>query len=116
LQGLARRIPASEHVVSYAVAIARATRPGTAAVGEYINQYVEWGAGPRAPQHMVLAGKALALLDGQPAVTAAHIREAAPHVLRHRVLPNYQAAGEGIDASHIINHVVQQISEPSYAG
>ncbi|MFW6336062.1 MAG: AAA family ATPase, partial [Phycisphaeraceae bacterium] len=105
-QALVRRMPVSDHIVSYAVAIARATRPGSAAAHEMAQQYVEWGAGPRASQHMVLAGKALALIDGTPTVTAAHIREAAPHVLRHRVMPNYHAAGEGIDARTIVERVV----------
>ena len=114
-QRLVQRMPVSGHVVSYAVAIARATRPGSAASHEMAQQYVEWGAGPRASQHMVLAGKALALMDGSPTVAAAHIREAAPHVLRHRVLPNYHAAGEGIDAKGIVEKIIAEIHEPSYA-
>ena len=113
-QALVQRMPVSDHIVSYAVAIARATRPGSAA-HEMAQQYVEWGAGPRASQHMVLAGKALALMDGSPTVTAGHIREAAPHVLRHRVMPNYHAAGEGIDAKQIVEKVIAEIHEPSYA-
>ena len=114
-QGLVRRIPVSKHVVSYAVAIARATRPGSEASSPIARQYVEWGAGPRAGQHMVLAGKALALLEGSTAVTTAHIRKAAPLVLRHRVLPNFQAAGEGIDSVQIIKTILSEISEPAYA-
>ncbi len=115
-QQLVRRVPVSKHVVSYAVAIARATRPNSAAASEYARQYVEWGAGTRAAQYMVLAGKALAVLDGQPAVSADHVRQAATHVLRHRVLPNYQAAGEGVTAMNIIEQVLGEISEPQYAG
>ncbi|MFW6059811.1 MAG: AAA family ATPase [Phycisphaeraceae bacterium] len=115
-QELVRRIPATPHAVSYAVAIARATRPNSVAASEQARQYVEWGAGTRAAQHMILAGKALALIDGQPAVSAAHIREAARHVLRHRVLPNYQAAAEGIESIHIIDRVLEEIHEPSYTG
>ena len=113
-QQLVRRVPASQHVVSYAVALARATRPGAAA-SEFVRQYVEWGAGPRAAQHMILAGKALAVLDGQPAVSIAHVRQAAPLVLRHRVLANYQASGEGIGPPRIIEQVLEEISEPQYA-
>ncbi|MEM1107548.1 MAG: MoxR family ATPase [Planctomycetota bacterium] len=115
MQALVRRLPAGRHVVSYAVALARATRPNSAASSEVAQQYVEWGAGPRAGQHMVLVGKALALMHGEPAVTAEHIRQAAPHVLRHRVLPNFQAAGEGITAGDIVGRVLGEISEPSYA-
>lgn len=115
MQALVRRLPVSQHVVSYAVALARATRPNRAAASEVAQEYVEWGAGPRAGQHMVLLGKALALMHGQPAVTVQHIRQAAPHVLRHRILPNFQAAGEGITAGDIVERVLREISEPRYA-
>lgn len=115
MQALVRRLPVSQHVVSYAVALARATRPNSAAASEVAQEYVEWGAGPRAGQHMVLLGKALALMHGQPAVTVQHIRQAAPHVLRHRILPNFQAAGEGVTAGDIVERVLSEISEPSYA-
>ncbi len=114
-QSLVKRVPVSRHVVSYAVAIARATRPGNEAASDLAKQYVEWGAGPRAGQHMILAGKALAVLDGQPAVTAEHVRQVAPYVLRHRVLPNYQAASDGLDAGAIVARIINEISEPQYA-
>jgi len=113
-QRLVRRMPASSHVVSYAVALARATRPGCDTADEFVRQYVEWGAGPRAAQHMVMAGKAMAALDGVPAVTCEHIRQAAPLVLRHRVLPNYHAGGEGLNSVAIIEHVLKTVSEPTY--
>ena len=114
-QDLVRRVPVSRHVVSYAVALARATRPGTAASSELADKYVQWGAGPRAGQHMVLAGKAMAVLDGEPTVSARHIRQAAPYVLRHRVLTNYQAAGEGLNTADIVREIIDQISEPTSA-
>ena len=113
-QSLVRRLPASRHVVSYAVAIARATRPNNSASSDFARKYVEWGAGTRAPQHMVLSAKALAVLEGKPTVSVKHIREVAPFVLRHRVLPNYQAAGDGVDASMIITRVLEEIAEPEY--
>jgi MoxR-like ATPase len=114
-QHLVRRIPVSQHVVSYAVSLARATRPKDEDAAACARQYVEWGAGPRASQHMILAGKALAVLDAQPTVSAEHIRQAAPLVLRHRVLPNYNAAGEGIDAAWIVQRVLDEVPEPMYA-
>jgi MoxR-like ATPase len=114
-QALVRRVPVSRHVVSYAVALARATRPGTPASSSIATRFVQWGAGPRAGQHMVLAGKALAVLDGAPTVSANHIRQAAPLVLRHRVLPNYQAAGEGLTTAEIVARIIEQISEPQHA-
>jgi MoxR-like ATPase len=113
-QDLVRRVPASPHVVSYAVAISRATRPLSATAGDMAKKYVEWGAGPRASQYMVLAGKALAVLDGEPAVSAKHIRQAATFVLRHRVLPNFNATGEGITAQQIVENVLNEIKEPDY--
>ncbi|MDZ4829638.1 MAG: MoxR family ATPase [Phycisphaerae bacterium] len=114
-QHLVRRMPASRHAVSHAVAIARATRPREDEGALCARKYVEWGAGPRASQHMVLAAKALAVLDGRPAVSAADIREAAPLVLRHRVLPNYTAAGDGLDANEIVRRILDEVREPSYA-
>jgi MoxR-like ATPase len=114
-QHLVRRIPVSKHVVSYAVALARATRPNSGAVSETTKQYVEWGAGPRASQYMILGAKALAVLDGQPTVTAEHVRQAAVIVLRHRVLPNYNATGEGLTAGKIVEKILSEVKEPSYA-
>ena len=113
-QALVRRLPVSRHVVSYAVAITRATRPNNAAASEFVRTHVEWGAGTRAAQHMVLAGKALAVLRGQPTVAIQQIRELAPFALRHRVIANYQAAGEGIDPPKIIDRVLNEIAEPQY--
>jgi MoxR-like ATPase len=65
---------------------------------------------------MILAAKALAVLDGQGAVTARHVREAAPLVLRHRVLPNYAATGEGITPEHIVSKLISEVVEPTYSG
>jgi MoxR-like ATPase len=113
-QHLVRRIPVSRHVVKYAVSLARATRPETPGALPFVKDYVSWGAGPRASQHMILGGKALAVLDGLPTVSAAHIRQVAPLVLRHRVLPNYNASGEGIASADIIKHVLEKVREPAY--
>jgi MoxR-like ATPase len=114
-QQLMRRIPVSRHIVKYAVALARASRPDAPDSSPYIKQYVSWGAGPRASQHMILGGKALALLDGEPTVSSKHIRQVAPLVLRHRLLPNYNAAGEGIDSMALIRHILETAAEPTYA-
>lgn len=113
-QNLVLRMPASQHVVSYAVSLARATRPDDALADDYVRRYVRWGAGPRAGQFLVLAAKAYAVLDGRPTVSAQDIREAAQGVLSHRVLPNYHAAGEGISAKQIIEHVVKNTPESDY--
>jgi MoxR-like ATPase len=115
-QALVHRLPVSRHVASYAVAIARATRPNSPEASPYVRRYVEWGAGPRAAQHLVLAGKALAAIDATPAVTAKHIRQVTGYVLRHRVIANYEATGEGINSAAIIERVLGEVSEPQYAG
>ena len=115
-QDLVQRVPVSRHVVSYAVSIARATRPQSEHAHDVTKKYVEWGAGPRASQYLVLAGKAFATLDAQPTVSAEHIRQAAQLVLRHRVLPNYNATGEGITASQIVTQIVDETPEPVYEG
>ena len=114
-QHLVRRVPVSRHVVRYAVSLARATRPDTTDATHYTREYVAWGAGPRASQHMILGAKALAVLDGEPTVSAEHIRQVAALVLRHRILPNYNASGEGINSGDIVNHVLENVYEPSYS-
>jgi MoxR-like ATPase len=78
----------------------------------FIDNYVSWGAGPRASQHLVLGAKALAVLDGVPAVTAEHVRRVAPLVLRHRVMPNYNAAGDGVQSKDIVQKIVETVREP----
>ena len=109
LQRLVRRVPASPSVVRYAVALARATRPVLHDAESFASRYIEWGAGPRAGQQMILTAKAAAALEGEPAVTLEHVRRVAPHVLRHRVLPNYLALGEGLDAAAIVAHVLETV-------
>jgi MoxR-like ATPase len=114
-QKLVRRLPVSRHVVKYAVSLARATRPESAEASDYTRQYVTWGAGPRASQYMLLGAKALAVLDGEPTVSGDHVRAVAPLVLRHRILPNYHATGEGITAADIVAEIIGQTAEPAYA-
>jgi len=113
-QELVHRIPVSRHVVSYAVSLSRATRPDDLDASTYTKNYISWGAGPRASQHMILGAKAMALLDGQPTVTAEHIRQIAPLVLRHRILPSYNATGEGLNSADLVRHIIDSVSEPIY--
>jgi len=108
-------MPCSPHVVDYAVSIARATRPNDELAPAFVKQYVEWGAGPRAGQYMALAAKAMAAMDGLPAPGCEHVRRAAMSVLRHRVLANYTATGEGIDSAKIIQNVLESIKEKDYS-
>ena len=110
-QELVQRLPAGRHTVAYAVALARATRPADPAASDTARRYVEWGAGTRAAQHMILGAKALAAMDGEPAATVEHVRAIAPHVLRHRVIANYQAAGDGITPAELVRRLLAESND-----
>src|SRR5207249_9288197 len=90
LQKLVRRVPVTEHVVRYAVRLARATRGGDGAP-DFVRQWVSWGAGPRASQYLVLGAKTRAVLHGRFAPGIEDVRAVAPSVLRHRVVTNFTA-------------------------
>jgi MoxR-like ATPase len=102
---LVRDVVAADNVIDYAARLVRTTRPG-AVTGEvapdFITQWVRWGAGPRAGQSLLLAGKARAVLNGRPAVSLEDIRAVAPPVLRHRILVNFQAEADGVDAEQVV--------------
>jgi len=112
-QDLVRRIPVSKHVLAYAVDLAMASRPGPDAL-PFVREYVEWGVGPRASQYLILGAKSLALLRGQPAPSCKDVRDVALPVLRHRLLCNYRAAGQGIDSETVIGKLLQSVKESSY--
>ena len=116
LQKLVRQVPASPHVVSYAVSLARASRPGEADAIPMVKKYVEWGAGPRASQNLVLGAKARAVLTGKAAPTANDVRAVAAPVLNHRILRNYAAVADGITPELIIHEILQSVREPNYTG
>ena len=113
-QALVRSVPVSRHVTEYAVRLARASRPKTEETPDYIKNYVEWGAGPRASQYLILAAKCLALLKGKPAPSALEVQEVAMPVLQHRIIPNYNAAGEDISSRHIVKWILEHVEQPSY--
>lgn len=102
-QALVRQIPASETVVRYAVSLVRATRPKTEGVSKFTNENVRWGAGPRASQSLILAGKARALLDGRFAVEKEDIDALSLPILVHRIMPTFQAEAEGLRSGDIIH-------------
>ncbi len=104
--------PVSPHVLEYAVSLSSASRPKGPGAGDYVRRYVAWGAGPRATQHLVTAARAAAVLDGRPAPEVRDVRGMALPVLRHRIIPNYNALGEGVDSGQIVEHLVQSVKEP----
>jgi MoxR-like ATPase len=91
LQDLVRRIPVAKSLIRSAVRLVRMTRPAEAEAPAFVKQYVEWGAGPRASQYLVLGAKARAALDGRPMADLDDVRSVAPSVLRHRVVANFAA-------------------------
>jgi MoxR-like ATPase len=113
-QELVRRVPVSQHVMEYAIDLARATRPIDTSADAFVREYVEWGAGPRASQYLTLGAKALSLLQGKPAPSCDEVRAVALSVLQHRVIPNYSATGEGVSAADIVTHLVKHVKEPDY--
>jgi MoxR-like ATPase len=108
LQKLVRRVPAPPSLVSYAVRLARSTRPDAAEAPELARRYLSWGAGPRASQYLVLAAKARAALSGRAMPDLADVRAVAPSVLRHRVVPNFQAEADGRTAADLVTELIGQ--------
>ena len=109
LQELVRRVPVGEHVYNFALDIARATRPNENGASDFVRHWLSWGAGPRAGQYMILAGKARALMQGRLYVTTEDIESVAAPVLRHRIIPNFNAEAEGISVEQIIQKILSLI-------
>ncbi|MEN8374536.1 MAG: MoxR family ATPase [Gemmatimonadota bacterium] len=108
LQGLVRRVPAPPSLVQYAVRLVRSTRPEEADTPELTRSLVSWGAGPRASQYLVLGAKARAAMDGRGVPNLEDVRAVAPSVLRHRVVPNFEAEAEGRDAESIVDELIER--------
>ena len=106
---LVREVPAADNVIDYATRLVRSSRPLDGAP-EFVKQWVRWGAGPRAGQALLLAGKARAVLHGRPAVSLDDVHAVAPPVLRHRLLVNFQAEAEGIDAETIVSRLLSTVA------
>ena len=109
LQEITRQIPASETVISYAVALTSASRPKSGDCDEWTKKRVRWGAGSRASQALILASKAKALLDGRPNASRDDVKSIAKSALRHRVLPSFFAESEGLDSDSIIDHLLETV-------
>lgn len=114
-QDLVRRVPASPFVVNYAVCVAQSSRPQNPAAPQFIKDYVEWGAGPRASQYLILGSKSRTILDGRFAVSTEDVQALAPSVLRHRIIPNFKAQAEGLSSLDIIARLLEEV-KPAEAG
>jgi MoxR-like ATPase len=112
LQRLVLKVPISEHVIRYAMKLARLTRVSDDAAPEFIQRYVRWGAGPRAGQYMILGGKARAVLNGRYYVSTEDIRHVALPVLRHRLITNFNAQAEGMTPDKLIHQLIEAVPPP----
>lgn len=101
-QHLVRRIPVAENVLEYAVSLVAKTRPGTSRATAEVNQFISWGAGPRASQYLVLGAKCHAAIQGKYSPDIADVKAVAKYVLRHRIVRNYKAEAEGINEERVI--------------
>ena len=102
MQQLVRRLPAPPSVVSYAVGLARSTRPGEPGASAAVQKYVSYGAGPRASQYLVLGAKARAAMDGRSVPDLDDVKAVATNVLGHRVVLNFQAEAEGVGVTQLV--------------
>ncbi len=106
VQQLVRRIPVPDNVVEYAVKLVNSTRPNLDTASDYVKQYIDWGAGPRASQNLVLAAKAHAAVHGKFSPDAEDVQAVATGILRHRLIKNYKAEAEGISEETIIGKLL----------
>lgn len=105
-QHLVRRVPIADNVVEYAVSLVHKTRPNTNGASETANEYLEWGAGPRASQYLVLAAKCNALLNGKYSPDIEDVQAVAKPILRHRIVRNFKAEAEGITIDNVIEKLL----------
>jgi MoxR-like ATPase len=109
LQRVVRRVPVPEHVTDFVLDLVRYTRPNTADAPPFVRDIVEWGAGPRACQNLVLSAKVRAILRGRFHVTIDDIAALAHPVLRHRIVPTFNAEAEGVKVDDIITRIVNAV-------
>ncbi len=105
-QQLVRRVPIADNVVEYAVTLANKTRPGVLGSSAVANDYLEWGAGPRASQYLVLGSKCNAILNGKYSPDIEDVQAIAKPVLRHRIVRNFKAEAEGISVDNLIDKLM----------
>jgi len=108
-QKLVRRVPVSEHLVEYAVDLVRATRPKEEKALDFVKNWVNWGAGPRASQYLIMAAKTRAILDGRPTPGPDDVRFAAYPVLRHRIVTSFNAEADGVGSEELIKRILETV-------
>ncbi len=108
-QDLVRLVPASPFVIEYAVSLSQKSRPQNPAAPQFVKDYVEWGAGPRASQYLILGAKARTILQGRYAVSIEDIQALASSVLRHRIIPNFKAQAEGLSSLEIVSRLLSEV-------
>ncbi|MGQ9707822.1 MAG: AAA family ATPase [bacterium] len=113
LQGLVRRVPVADEVIDYAVRLVAMSRPNSRAAPKFISDWVNWGAGPRASQYLVLGAKTRAILAGRYTPTIDDVKAVALPVLRHRIIANFTAEAENVRVEDIIQRLLSECPEPS---
>ena len=108
-QNFVRKVPVAENVIEYAVKAANKTRPDHDASSDSINQWISWGAGPRASQYLILAAKARAVMNGKYTPNIDDVRFAMLPVLRHRIITNFNAEAEGIKSVDVIKKILNEV-------
>jgi len=106
-QDLVRRVPVADNVIAYAVNIVTRTRPRTSRAPQFIKDWLSWGAGPRASQYLILGAKTRAILEGRHSPDIEDVRKIAEPVLRHRIVPNFNAEADGVTSMQIIEKLLQ---------
>ena len=109
MQELVRRVPVSEHVIRYAVTLARASRPAQEEGLPFVREWVEWGAGPRASQYLILAAKARAIMNDGYVASVEDVKAVAPSILRHRIITNFRAQAEGITSLRVVERLLAEV-------
>lgn len=112
LQKLVTSVAVSQYIVQYAARLVRATRPKDASAPAFIRDLIDWGAGPRAGQYLIMGGKALAAMDGRFSVSIEDIQKVCVPVLRHRISANFQAQAEGMTTDDIIERLIRETPPP----
>src|SRR5512136_170992 len=108
IQDLVRKVPASSHVIGYAVKLVRSSRPKETEALPFVKEWTEWGAGPRASQYLILAAKARAIINRRYVASVEDVQAVVPSILRHRIITNFKAQAEGINSLDIISHLLQE--------